>query len=61
MKKGVLFLCTGNSFRSQIAEAFLLAHGGDEYEVHSAGTKPSIVNPLAIEVMREAGIDISKH
>lgn len=61
MKKRVLFLCTGNSCRSQMAEAFLRAYGGDEYEVHSAGTKPSTVNPLAIEVMREAGIDISEH
>ena len=59
MKKSVLFLCTGNSCRSQMAEAFLRAYGGDGYEVHSAGTTPSTVNPLAIEVMREAGIDIS--
>lgn len=59
MKKRVLFLCTGNSCRSQMAEAFLRAYGGDGYEVHSAGTRPSTVNPVAIEVMREAGIDIS--
>lgn len=61
MKKSVLFLCTGNSCRSQMAEAFLRAYGGDGYEVHSAGTRPSTVNPVAIEVMREAGIDISGH
>jgi arsenate reductase len=43
-----------------MAEGFLRAYGGGEYEAHSAGTKPSIVNPLAVEVMREVGIDISK-
>lgn len=59
MKKKVLFLCTGNSCRSQMAQGFLRAYGGDQYEAHSAGTKPSIVNPLAVEVMREIGIDIS--
>ena len=58
MKKRVLFLCTGNSCRSQMAEGFLRA-SGDEYEAHSAGTKPTAVNPLAVEVMREVGIDIS--
>src|SRR5438270_2791777 len=61
MKKRVLFLCTGNSCRSQMAEGFLRAYGGAEYEAHSAGTKPSTVNPMAIQVMREAGIDISGH
>jgi arsenate reductase len=59
MKKKVLFLCTGNSCRSQMAEGFLRNIGGDAYEAHSAGTKPTALNPLAIEVMREAGIDIS--
>src|SRR5208282_2114306 len=61
MKTKVLFLCTGNSCRSQIAEGFLRAFGGDKYEAHSAGTEPSSVNPLAVEVMREVGIDISEH
>ena len=61
MKTRVLFLCTGNSCRSQMAEGFLRAYGAGEFEAHSAGTKPSQVNPLAIEVMPEAGIDISGH
>jgi arsenate reductase len=57
----VLILCTGNSARSQMAEGLLrsLAHG--KVEVHSAGTRPSLVNPLAIEAMKEVGIDISGH
>jgi len=59
MKTRVLFLCTGNSCRSQMAEGFLRARGGGVYEAHSAGTNPSTVNPLAVEVMREIGIDIS--
>ena len=60
MKSRVLFLCTGNSCRSQMAEGFLRLYGGDRYEAHSAGTTPSSVNPLAVEVMREVGIDISQ-
>lgn len=60
MKTKVLFLCTGNSCRSQMAEGFLRANGGEQFEAHSAGTRPSAVNPLAVEVMREAGIDISR-
>ncbi len=60
MKTKVLFLCTGNSCRSQMAEGFLRTDGGGDYEAHSAGTKPSTVNPLAVEVMREVGIDISE-
>jgi len=53
----VLFLCTGNSARSQIAEALLKHLGGLDYEVHSAGTRPqSEVNPFAIEVLREKEI-----
>lgn len=59
MKMKVLFLCTGNSCRSQMAEGFLRFYGGEKYEAHSAGTKPSTVNPLAVEVMLEVGIDIS--
>ena len=55
----VLVLCTGNSARSQMAEGLLRAKAGDRFEVRSAGTEPAArVNPLAIEVMREAGIDI---
>jgi len=60
-KKRVLFLCTGNSCRSQMAEGFLRDMAGDRFEVFSAGIKPTQVNPLAIKVMAEAGIDISKH
>lgn len=57
----VLFLCTGNSARSQMAEGLLRALGGDRFEVFSAGTVASFVRPQAIEVMKEAGIDISHH
>ena len=57
----VLILCTGNSARSQMAEGLLRHDGGREYEVFSAGTHPSQVRPEAIQVMREAGIDISGH
>ena len=59
-KKRLLFLCTGNSARSQIAEGLLRALGGAEYEVFSAGTKPAGVNFLAVKQMAEEGIDISK-
>jgi arsenate reductase (thioredoxin) len=57
--KRVLILCTGNSARSQMTEGLLRAQCGHEFEVFSAGTAPSRVNPLAIEAMREVGIDIS--
>jgi len=60
VKTKVLILCTGNSCRSQMAEGFLRDFGGDAYEAHSAGTTPSAVNPLAVEAMREAGVDISQ-
>lgn len=60
MKK-VLILCTGNSARSQMAEGLLRHIGEGEFEVESAGTKPSIVRPEAIQAMREIGIDISGH
>ncbi|HET6250332.1 MAG TPA: arsenate reductase ArsC [Tepidisphaeraceae bacterium] len=56
----VLVLCTGNSCRSQMAEAFLRKYQGDKYDVHSAGMEPaSEVHPLAIKVMAEVGMDIS--
>lgn len=61
MKKRVLFLCTGNSCRSQMGEGLLRYLYGEHYEVFSAGTKASFVNPKAIQVMREIGIDISHH
>lgn len=60
-KQRVLFLCTGNSARSQMAEAFLRKYGGDRFEVHSAGLEPSVLNPLTIQVMEEAGIDMNGH
>ena len=53
----VLFVCTGNSARSILAEALLRHHGGADFEVHSAGTDPRGVNPLTLRVLREAGID----
>lgn len=57
----VLFLCTHNSSRSQMAEGLLQARGGSAYEVFSAGTQPRTVHPLAIQAMREVGIEISDH
>jgi arsenate reductase len=60
-KKRVLILCTGNSARSQMGEGLLRYDAGEQFEVQSAGTKPSVVRPEAIAVMREIGIDISGH
>lgn len=58
----VLILCTGNSCRSQMAEALLRQLGGQHFEVYSAGSNPAgYVHPLAVEVMAEVGIDISRH
>lgn len=59
MKKKVLFICTHNSARSQMAEAFVNTLYSDQYEAYSAGTQPSQVNRYAVEVMAEIGIDIS--
>ena len=59
-KKRVLFLCAHNSARSQMAEGFLRSFAGDRFEVQSAGTKSTSVHPLAVSVMRELGVDISK-
>lgn len=58
-KPRVLFLCTGNSARSQMAEAFLRKYAGDSFESHSAGLEPSGLNPLTVKAMGEAGIDVS--
>lgn len=57
----VLILCTANSARSQMAEGLLRHLAGHQMQVHSAGSKPSVVNPTAIQVMQERGIDISGH
>jgi arsenate reductase len=59
-KPTVLFLCTGNTARSQMAEAFLKKYGGDRFEVLSAGYEPKDINPYTKQVMAEAGIDISE-
>lgn len=57
----VLFLCTYNSARSQMAEGFLRAMAGDRFEAGSAGTEKTSVNPLAIRAMAERGVDIGGH
>ena len=59
MAKNVLFLCTGNSARSQMAEGILRHLGGNNFEAFSAGIKPVPIQPLAIKVMTEIRIDIS--
>ena len=55
----VLFVCTGNSARSVMAEALLRSRGGADFEVHSAGTEPKGINPLTLRTLAEAGIDAS--
>lgn len=64
-KPAVLFLCTGNSARSQMAEALLRKEGGERFDAYSAGTEPKGVHPLTVQVLKELGIDIatqrSKH
>jgi len=59
MKKKILFICTHNSARSQMAEGYMKAKFGDRFEVFSAGTEATRVHPMAITVMQEIGIDIS--
>ena len=61
MKTRVLFLCTGNSCRSQMAEGFLRHFAGDRFDVASAGTRPAVLNPGAVKAMREVGVDIAQH
>jgi arsenate reductase (thioredoxin) len=60
-KISVLFLCIHNSARSQMAEAFLKKFAGDRFEVESAGLERGILNPFAVDVMKEDGIDISQN
>ena len=61
LKKKVLFICTGNACRSQIAHGLLNDSSSADFEVFSAGSHPSKVHPISIAVMEEIGIDISKH
>jgi arsenate reductase (thioredoxin) len=60
-KQKVLFVCIHNSARSQMAEAWLNHLCGDQFEAHSAGLEPGILNPLVVAVMGEVGIDISRN
>lgn len=60
-KKRVLFICVHNSARSQMAGTFLNDLGADFFEAFSAGLEPTVVNPLAVEAMKELGYDISEH
>lgn len=59
-KTKVLFLCTGNSARSQMAEAYLHHYAGDRYEAHSAGLDPKGINPYTMRVMKEVGISLDE-
>lgn len=61
IKKKVLFVCVHNSARSQMAEAFLKKYGSDRFEVESAGLEQGKLNPVVVEAMKEAGIDISQN
>lgn len=61
MRRRVLILCTHNSARSQVAEAFLRALAGDRFEVASAGTEATQVHPIAIQAMDEIGVNIRTH
>jgi len=58
-KRKILFICTHNATRSQIAEGYMRSKYGDRFDVYSAGLTPAPVNPMTIEVMKEIGIDIS--
>ena len=59
-KPRVLFLCTGNSARSQMAEALLRIMAGNHFEVHSAGLEPTVIHPMTVKVLEEIGIDTSQ-
>jgi arsenate reductase len=60
-KNRVLFLCTGNSARSQMAEAFLRKYGGEHFEAYSAGLEPKGLNPFTVRVMEEVGLPLTGH
>jgi arsenate reductase len=60
-KTKVLFLCTGNSARSQMAEAFLRKYGSDRFEAYSAGLEPKSIHPYTIQVMEESGLSLDGH
>ncbi len=60
-KKKIIFICTGNACRSQIAHGLLENMAGDKFEVFSAGSHPSQVHPMSLKIMEEIGIDISHH
>ena len=60
-KKNIIFICTGNACRSQIAHGLLESMAGDKFEVFSAGSHPIKVHPMSIKIMEEIGIDISHH
>ena len=61
MKKRVLFVCTHNAARSQMAEGYMNARYGDRFEAFSAGTEPGTLNPYAVRAMAQIGIDIAGH
>jgi arsenate reductase (thioredoxin) len=61
MPTKVLFLCTGNSARSQMAEAFLRKYGAGKFEAYSAGLEPRDIHPFTIQVMEEIGFDLGNH
>ena len=60
-KKNIMFLCTGNSCRSQMAEGWARKYWGNEFHIYSAGTKKHGMNARAMKVMKEAGLDLSTH
>ena len=61
MNQRILFLCTGNSARSQMAEALLGLIAGDHFEAESAGTRPAGINPVTAESMHEIGVDVRNY
>tara|TARA_B000000475_G_C15612646_1_gene289703 strand:- start:15 stop:440 length:426 start_codon:yes stop_codon:yes gene_type:complete len=60
-KEKIIFICTGNACRSQIAEGVMRQLAGDKFDVFSAGSHPTLVHPMSIRVMKEIGIDITSH